>query len=233
MKRGKRYQQVAELVDRNKLYSLDEAAEIIKKTATAKFDETIDLAVRLGLDPRQADQNIRGAVSLPYGTGRTTRVVVFAEGDLARQAEEAGADYVGGQDLVERIQGGWLEFDATVAAPSMMRLVGRLGRLLGPMRLMPSPKTGTVTEDVASAVREIKAGRIEYKLERAPIVHVPVGKASFSQQQIRENVETVLDAIVRARPASVKGRYMRSVAISTTMGPGIKLDPLQFTAGTA
>ena len=233
MKRGKRYQEIVKLVDRNKLYSLEEASELIKKTATAKFDESIDLSVRLGLDPRQADQNIRGAVSLPHGTGNTVRVVVFAEGELARQAEEAGADHVGGQDLVERIQGGWLEFDATVAAPDMMRYVGRLGKILGPMRLMPSPKTGSVTADVASAVQEIKAGRIEYKLERAPIVHVPVGKVSFTAVQIRENVGSVLDAIVRARPASVKGRYMRSVAISATMGPGIKMDPQEFIARIA
>ena len=234
MKRGKRYLEVAKLVDRNKLYSLEEASELVKKTATAKFDETVDLAVRLNVDRRQADQNFRGTVSLPYGTGKQVRVLVFAEGEQAREAQEAGADYVGGQDLVDKIQEGWLEFDAVVATPQMMPIVGRLGRILGPLRLMPSPRAGTVTPDVASAVREIKAGRVEFKLEpRAPIIHIAVGKVSFSPQQIQENVATIMDAIVRARPASVRGRYVQSVVLSATMGPGIKLDPQQFAKSAA
>jgi large subunit ribosomal protein L1 len=230
MKRGKRYRELAKLVDRNKFYNLDEAADLLKQTAKAKFDETIDLATRLGVNPRQSDQNIRGTISLPHGTGTTMRVLVFTTGEeRIQEAEEAGADFVGGEELVERIQDGWMEFDAAIATPDMMRVISRLGRILGPAGLMPNPRSGTVTEDVGQTVREIKGGRIEYRFERsAPIIHVPVGKASFEKEQIKENIAVFMSEIVRARPASARGRYIRSIAVSTTMGPGIKLDPQQF-----
>jgi large subunit ribosomal protein L1 len=230
MKRGKRYRELIKLIDRNRLYSLDEATDLLKQTAKAKFDETIDLAARLGVDPRQADQNVRGTVSLPYGTGTSKRVIVFTTGEeRIREAQEAGANVVGGEDLVERIQGGWMEFDAAIATPDMMRVISRLGRILGPAGLMPNPRSGTVTEDVSKTVKEIKAGRIEYRFERsAPIIHVPIGKASFNKEQIKENISTFMSEIIRVRPASARGRYIRSVAVSATMGPGIKLDPQQF-----
>lgn len=232
MKHSKRYIELMKLVDRTKLHELDEAVGLLKQTANTKFDETIDLATKLGVDPQQADQNIRGTVSLPHGTGKSMRVVVFADGENnIRAAEEAGAETVGGEDLVERIQGGWMEFDAAVAMPDMMRIISRLGRVLGPLGLMPNPKAGTVTEDVGQAVRDIKAGRIEYRFERdSPIIHVPAGKVSFEKHQITENISTVMGELIRVRPASAKGRYIRSVIVSATMGPGIKLNPQQFAA---
>ncbi|MCH8289679.1 50S ribosomal protein L1 [Candidatus Poribacteria bacterium] len=230
-KKGKRYREIAKLVDRSKLYSLSEAAPLLKQTAKSKFDETIDLAARLGVDARHADQNIRGTVALPHGTGKSMRVVVFAQGEKAHEAEEAGADAVGVDDLVDKIVGGWLDFDATVATPDLMRtIMPKLGRILGPRGLMPNAKAGTVTMDVAAIIRNIKAGQIEYRVEReSGIVHVPIGKVSFDPAQITENVEAIMSALVRAKPSSVKGRYLRSIAISSTMGPGIRLDPQQFS----
>ncbi|MFB3040286.1 MAG: 50S ribosomal protein L1 [Candidatus Poribacteria bacterium] len=230
-KKGKRYREIAKLVDRSKLYSLSEAAPLLKQTAKSKFDETIDLAARLGVDARHADQNIRGTVALPHGTGKSMRVVVFAQGEKAHEAEEAGADAVGVDDLVDKIVGGWLDFDATVATPDLMRtIMPKLGRILGPRGLMPNAKAGTVTMDVAATIRNIKAGQIEYRVEReSGIVHVPIGKVSFDPAQITENVEAIMSALVRAKPSSVKGRYLRSIAISSTMGPGIRLDPQQFS----
>ena len=229
-KRGKRYNESVNLVDRAKFYALDEAVTLLKQTAKVKFDETIDLAARLGVDPRHADQNIRGTVALPHGTGKSMRVIVFAEGDKAREAEEAGADEVGTEDLVEKIVDGWMEFDATLATPDLMRtIMPQLGRILGPRGLMPNPKAGTVTMDVEDTIRNIKAGQIEYRVEKeSGIVHVPVGKASFDDQQIKENIQTIMTTLVRARPGSLKGRYLRSVAISSTMGPSIRLDTQQF-----
>jgi len=230
-KKGKRYGEIAKLVDRSKLYSLSEAAPLLKQTAKSKFDETIDLAARLGVDARHADQNIRGTVALPHGTGKSMRVVVFAQGEKAHEAEEAGADAVGVDDLVDKIVGGWLDFDATVATPDLMRtIMPKLGRILGPRGLMPNAKAGTVTMDVAATIRNIKAGQIEYRVEReSGVVHVPIGKVSFDPAQITENVEAIMSALVRAKPSSVKGRYLRSIAISSTMGPGIRLDPQQFS----
>lgn len=229
-KRGKRYREIAQVVDRLKSYDLDEALPLLKKTATLKFKETVDLAVHLGVDPRHADQNIRGTVALPHGTGKQMRVIVFAEGEKAREAEEAGADATGSDDLVERIVGGWLDFDAVVATPDMMRRISsKLGRILGPRGLMPNPKAGTVTMDVAETVRNIRAGQIEYRVEKqSGVIHVPVGKSSFDDYQIQENIETVMSTLIRARPSSAKGRYLKSVAISSTMGVGIRLNPQQF-----
>ena len=229
-KRGKRYRDVQQHVERLNFYTVDEAVSLLKKTSTAKFDETIDLASRLGVDARNAEQNIRGTVALPHGTGKSVRVAVFAEGDKASEAEEAGADFVGSDDLVEKIVDGWLEFDATIATPDLMRsIMPKLGRILGPRGLMPNPKAGTVTMDIAETLQNIKAGQIEYRVERdSGIVHVPIGKASFEEQQIKDNLMTVMDALVKARPAATKGRYIRSVAISSTMGIGIRIDPQEF-----
>ena len=231
MKKGKKHREVAQLVERLKLYNLDEAVPLLKKTATAKFDETVDLAVRLGVDARHAEQNIRGTVGLPHGTGKRVRVVVFAQGDKAREAEEAGADAVGAEDLVEKIVGGWLDFDAAVATPDLMRtIMPKLGRILGPRGLMPNAKTGTVTMDVAETIRNIKAGQIEYRVEKqSGIIHVPIGKISFDDHQIKENLQIVMGALIRARPSTTKGKYVKSVAISPTMGVGIRLDPQQFS----
>jgi large subunit ribosomal protein L1 len=229
-KKGKRYNGINEHVDRLQLYTIDEAVSLVKKTGSAKFDETVDLASRLGIDARQADQNIRGIVALPHGTGKSVRVVVFAQGDPARQAEEAGADFVGTDDLVDKIVGGWLDFDATIATPDLMRnIMPKLGRVLGPRGLMPNAKAGTVTMDVAETIRDIKAGQIEYRAERSSgIVHVPIGKVSFEEESIKQNLNVVMSALVAARPSVVKGRYIRSVAISATMGAGIRIDPQQF-----
>ena len=229
-KKGKRYRDVAEHVERLNLYTVDDAILLLKKTSTAKFDETVDLASRLGVNPTIAEQNIRGTVSLPHGTGKSVRVVVFAEGDQAREAEEAGADFVGTDNLVEKIVDGWLDFDATIATPDLMRsIMPKLGRILGPRGLMPNPKAGTVTTDVAETLQNIKAGQIEYRVERTSgIVHVPIGKTSFEEAQIKDNLNTVMDTLVKARPSSTKGRYIRSVAISATMGAGIRIDPQQF-----
>ncbi|MBM7583438.1 large subunit ribosomal protein L1 [Caldicoprobacter guelmensis] len=229
MKRGKRYQELLKLVDRTKLYDPEEAVRLVKQTANAKFDETVEVAVRLGVDPRHADQQVRGTVVLPNGTGKTVKVLVFAKGDKAREAEEAGADYVGAEELVTRIQNeGWLDFDVCVATPDMMAVVGRLGRILGPRGLMPNPKAGTVTMEVGKAVRDIKAGKVEYRVDKAGIVHVPIGKASFEENKLLENLRALIEAIVRAKPAAAKGTYLKSIVLSSTMGPGIKVNPAKF-----
>ena len=230
-KRGKRYREGAQPVDRLKLYNLDEGVQLLKQAASAKFDETVDLAVHLGVDPRHADQNIRGTVSLPHGTGQEIRVAVFAQGDKAREAEEAGADVVGTEDLVEKIVDGWMEFDTTIATPDLMRtIMPKLGRILGPRGLMPNAKTGTVTMDVAETIRTIKAGQIEYRVEKqSGVIQAPVGKASFEEDQIKENIEAVMGALMRARPSSIKGRYLKTIAVSSTMGVGIRLEPAQFS----
>ncbi len=230
MKPGKRRRAAIEKVDRTKRYPLEEAVKLVKEASFAKFDESVDIAVRLGVNPRHADQMVRGAVVLPHGTGKTKRVLVFAKGDKAKEAEEAGADYVGAEDLAEKIQGGWLEFDTVVATPDLMGVVGRLGRILGPRGLMPNPKVGTVTFEVGKAVREAKAGRIQFRVERAGIVHAKIGQRSFAPEQLADNVRALLGALLRAKPAAAKGTYVRSVAISTTMGPGIKVDPASIQA---
>ena len=230
MKRGKRYLESVKLVDKTKLYDPAEALDLVKKTARAKFDETVEVHVKLGVDSRHADQQVRGAVVLPHGTGRTVRVLVFAKGDKAKEAEQAGADYVGAEDLVAKIQNeNWFEFDVVVAMPDMMRVVGRLGKILGPKGLMPNPKAGTVTMDVARAIAEIKAGKIEYRLDKTNIIHCPIGKASFDLDKLVENFRTLLGAIVRAKPAAAKGQYLRSIVVSSTMGPGIKVNPQRVT----
>jgi large subunit ribosomal protein L1 len=221
----KRAKQALEMIDRGRLYPPNEAVSVLKSLPPAGFDETVELNLRLGVDPRKADQMVRGAVSLPRGTGKTVRVAVFAKGDQARAAEEAGADVVGAEDLVERIQGGRLGFDAAVAAPNMMPLVGRLGRILGPRGLMPNPKSGTVTDDVGKAVTDLKGGLVEYRTDRQGNLHLVIGKRSFEEEALLENLATALDEIVRAKPAAAKGRYLRSITLSTTMGPGIRLDP--------
>ena len=229
MKKGKGYVESAKLVDRTNLYDVEEAVSIIKKTANAKFDETIEAHIKLGVDGRHADQQVRGAVVLPHGTGKKVRVLVFAKGDKVEEAQAAGADFVGGQELVPKIQNeGWLDFDVVVATPDMMGVVGRLGRVLGPKGLMPNPKAGTVTMDVTKAVNDIKAGKIEYRLDKTNIIHVPVGKASFTEEQLADNFHTLMGAIVKAKPAAAKGQYLRSVTITSTMGPGIKLNPVKL-----
>jgi large subunit ribosomal protein L1 len=222
---GKRYLTAAKQIEPRKLYAPDEAVQIVKATASAKFTETIEAHLRLGVDPKQADQQVRGTVVLPSGTGRSVRVLVFAKGEKAKEAEAAGADLVGAEDLVEKIQGGWMEFDVAVATPDVMNVVSRLGRLLGPRGLMPNPKAGTVAMDVGRAVKELKAGKIEFRLDKAAIIHVPLGKSNFTEAQLLENLTTLIDAISRARPASAKGQYLRSIAIASTMGPGVRVDP--------
>ena len=225
MKRGKKYAEAAKLVDRSVLYDADEAISLIKKTAVAKFDETVEAHIRLGVDGRHADQQVRGAVVLPNGTGKTVRVLVFAKGDKVAEAEAAGADFVGGDELIPRIQNdGWFDFDVVVATPDMMGVVGRLGRVLGPKGLMPNPKAGTVTMDVTKAVNDIKAGKIEYRLDKSNIIHVPVGKASFTEEQLNENFTVLMGAIIKAKPSSAKGQYLKSVTLTNTMGPGIKVN---------
>ncbi|HHY96278.1 MAG TPA: 50S ribosomal protein L1 [Firmicutes bacterium] len=226
-KHGKRYQEAAKLVDPEASYDPAEAMELVKKTATAGFDETVEAAVRLGVDPRHADQMVRGAVVLPHGTGRTRRVLVFAKGEKAKEAEAAGADYVGAEDMVAKIQGGWLDFDAAVATPDMMGMVGRLGRVLGPKGLMPNPKTGTVTFEVAAAVREIKQGKVEFRVDKTGIVHVPIGKASFESDKLLENFQALMEALLRAKPPAAKGTYVRSISVAAAMGPGIRINPLR------
>ena len=229
MKRAKKYTEAAKLVDRATQYDVAEAISLVKKTAVAKFDETVEAHIRLGVDGRHADQQVRGAVVLPHGTGKTVRVLVFAKGDKVAEAEAAGADFVGGEELIPRIQNeGWFDFDVVVATPDMMGVVGRLGRVLGPKGLMPNPKAGTVTMDVTKAVNDIKAGKIEYRLDKANIIHCPVGKASFTEEQLTENFNTLMDAIVKAKPASAKGTYMKSVTVTSTMGPGIKVNTLKI-----
>ena len=225
MKKGKRYAEAIKLVDKTKLYDVEEAVSLIKKTANAKFDETVEAHFKLGVDGRHADQQVRGAVVLPHGTGKTVRVLVFAKGDKADQATAAGADFVGAEELIPKIQNeGWLDFDVVIATPDMMGVVGRLGRVLGPKGLMPNPKAGTVTMDVAKAIEDVKAGKIEYRLDKANIIHCPVGKVSFSEQDIKENLEALVGAIVKAKPAAAKGQYLKSVVVASTMGPGIKLN---------
>ena len=230
MKRGKKYQDAAKLVDRSSLYDAGEAMALLKKTSTAKFDETVEVHIRTGCDGRHADQQVRGAVVLPNGTGKKVRVFVFAKNEKVDIAKEAGADYVGGAELVPKIQNeGWLDFDVVVATPDMMGVVGRLGRILGPKGMMPNPKAGTVTPDVAKAIKDIKAGKIEYRLDKANIIHVPFGKASFTEEQLAGNFQALMDAIIKAKPSTVKGTYLKSVVVSTTMGPGIKVNPLSLS----
>ncbi len=225
MKRGKKYADAAKLIDRTALYDAEEAIALVKKTAVAKFDETIEVHLRTGCDGRHADQQVRGAVVLPHGTGKTVRILVFAKGAKIDEATAAGADYVGGEELIPKIQNeGWLDFDVVVATPDMMGVVGRLGRVLGPKGLMPNPKAGTVTMDVTKAINDIKAGKIEYRLDKTNIIHVPVGKASFTEEQLADNFQSLMDAIIKARPSALKGQYIRSATITSTMGPGIRLN---------
>ncbi|HUJ16607.1 MAG TPA: 50S ribosomal protein L1 [Nitrospirota bacterium] len=223
---GKKYKAAAALVDPAKLYSVEESIGLAKKTARTKFDETVDLAVRLGVDPKQADQMVRGTVVLPHGTGKKVKILVFAKGEKEKEARDAGADYTGAEDLADKIQKeGWTDFDVVVATPDIMGLVGRLGKVLGPRGLMPNPKTGTVTFDIARAIKEIRAGKVEYRVEKAGIIHVPVGKASFDENKLVDNAKAVLESILKAKPSSSKGKYLRSATVSTTMGPGVKIDP--------
>ena len=229
MKRGKKYVEAAKNIDRQTLYEAADAISLVKKNATAKFDETIEAHIRTGCDGRHAEQQIRGAVVLPHGTGKTVKVLVFAKGAKAEEAEAAGADFVGGEELIPKIQNdNWFEFDVVVATPDMMGVVGRLGRVLGPKGLMPNPKAGTVTMDVTKAVHDIKAGKIEYRLDKTNIIHVPVGKASFTEEQLSDNFQTLIDAIVKARPSTLKGQYLKSVVIAPTMGPGVKINPMKL-----
>ncbi len=229
MKHGKKYSEAAKLVDRAIAYEPNEAISVVKKTASAKFDETVELHIRTGCDGRHAEQQIRGAVVLPNGTGKTVRVLVFAKGDKATEAEAAGADFVGAEDLIPKIQNeGWFEFDVVVATPDMMGVVGRLGKVLGPKGLMPNPKAGTVTMDVTKAINDIKAGKIEYRLDKANIIHVPVGKASFSEEKLLENFNALMEAIVKAKPSSLKGQYLKSISLACTMGPGVKVSTAKF-----
>jgi len=232
-RQSRRYKQAVEGVDFDRLYSLEEAFKMVKAVPVAKFDETVDIAINLGVDPKHADQMVRGAIVLPNGVGRETRVLVFAKGDKEKEAQDAGADYVGGDELAEKIQGGWFEFDRVIATPDMMGVVGRLGRVLGPRGLMPNPKTGTVTFDVGQAVEQIKAGKIEFRVDKAGIVHAPFGKASFSAEQLLENAEALIGAVLKARPASAKGKYVKSVSVSSTMGPGIRVDETAFAVAEA
>ena len=229
MNKGKKYSDSLKLIDRAKQYDPEEAVALVKQTAKAKFDETIEISVRLGVDPRHADQQVRGAVVLPHGTGKKVRVLVFAKGDKAHEAQEAGADYVGDDDLIRKIQTeNWFEFDVCVATPDMMGVVGRIGRVLGPKGLMPNPKSGTVTMDVTKAIKDIKAGKVEYRVDKTSIVHCPIGKASFGADKLQENLVTLMDAIVKAKPAAAKGTYLKSVVLSSTMGPGIKMNAARF-----
>lgn len=230
MKRGKRYKKTLEGYDKTQLYDPEEAIRQVKQNATAKFDETVEVHIRTGCDGRHADQQIRGAVVLPHGTGKSVRVLVFAKGTKIDEAEAAGADFVGGQELIPRIQNeGWLEFDKVVATPDMMGVVGRLGRILGPKGLMPNPKAGTVTMDVAKAINDLKAGKIEYRLDKTNIIHCPIGKASFGEDQLMENFRALMDAIIKARPAALRGTYLKSVVITSSMGPGVKVNTLRLT----
>ncbi len=229
MKHGKKYIESAKLIDRTTFYELGDAVALTKKSASSKFDETVEIHIRTGCDGRHADQQIRGAVVLPNGTGKTVRVLVFAKGDKVNEAEAAGADYVGGEELIPKIQNeGWLDFDVVVATPDMMGVVGRLGKVLGPKGLMPNPKAGTVTMDVAKAINDIKAGKIEYRLDKTNIIHCPIGKASFTEEQLLQNVNALLDAIVKAKPSTLKGQYLRSITLASTMGPGVKVSVAGF-----
>jgi large subunit ribosomal protein L1 len=229
-KRGKRYQEIAKLVDRQKFYSPAEAIALVKKCATAKFDETVEVAFKLGVDPRHADQQVRGTVILPHGTGREVRVLVFAKADKAEEARQAGADFVGAEDLAEKIQGGWTDFDVAIATPDMMSVVGRLGRILGPRGLMPNPRTGTVTLEVGKAVQESKAGKVEFRVNKEAGMHVPIGKVSFTDEQLYENFVALMDAVVKSRPPAAKGTFIRKVHLSSTMGPGIRVNTQEAVA---
>ena len=220
-KKGKKYQDALKLVDKDKLYSVTEAIDLVKKTSTAKFDETVELHVRLGVNPKYADQQVRGAVVLPNGIGKTKRVLVFAKGEKVAEAESAGADFVGSDEIIQKIQGGWLDFDVAIATPDMMGMVGRLGKILGPRGLMPNPKLGTVTMDLAKAINEAKAGKVEYRTDKAGNIHCPIGKVSFEPDKLQGNYQTLIDALNRAKPAAAKGQYMRAITITSTMGPGI------------
>jgi len=224
--RGKKYLEAKAKVDRNKRFELEEGVKLLLETAYANFDEGVDLAIRLGVDPKKADQMVRGTVVLPHGTGKKVRILVFAKGQKEKEASDAGANFVGGEDLIEKISKGWVEFDKAIATPDMMGLVSKLGKILGPRGLMPNPKVGTVTFDLERAVKEIKAGKVEFKVEKAGVIHVPVGKVSFGFDRLLENIKTLLEVIVRVKPPTSKGIYLRSIALSTTMGPGIKIDPL-------
>lgn len=226
--KGKKYQEAIKLVDRTAVYAVNEAVELVKKTTTVNFDATVEVAFRLGVDPKKADQQIRGAVVLPHGTGKVQRVLVFAKGEKAKEAEAAGADFVGDADMIAKIQKGWFDFDVVVATPDMMAEVGKLGRVLGPKGLMPNPKTGTVTFDVTKAVNEIKAGKVEYRVDKAGNIHVPIGKVSFENEKLVENFTTIFETMLKVKPAAAKGTYMKNVAITSTMGPGIKVDPASF-----
>ena len=228
MSKGKKYIDSVKLIDSTKQYDPDELVALVKQTAKAKFDETIEVSLRLGVDPRHADQQVRGTVVLPNGTGKTVSVLVIAKGEKANEAAAAGADFVCAEDMIAKIQGGWFGFDVCIATPDMMGLVGRLGRVLGPKGLMPNPKTGTVTMDVAKAVHESKAGKVEYRVDKTAIIHCPIGKASFTEQQLGENLRTLMDAVIKAKPATAKGTYIRSAVVSSTMGPGVKLNTLKF-----
>lgn len=228
MKRGKKYEDSQKLFDRQNLFDTADALDLCVKTAKAKFDETVELHVRLGVDSRHADQQVRGAVVLPNGTGKNVRILVFAKGDNIKAATEAGAEYVGAEDMMEKIQGGWMDFDVVIASPDMMGLVGRLGKVLGPRGLMPNPKAGTVTPDVVKAVQEAKAGKIEYRLDKTNIIHCPIGKASFGPEKLKENLDTLMNAIVKAKPAAAKGQYVKSCVVATTMGPGVRINPSRF-----
>ena len=231
MKRGKRYQDSVKLFDKAALYDPEQAVDTCLKTANAKFDETIELSVKLGVDPRHADQQVRGAVVLPNGTGKTIRVLVFAKGEKAKEAQEAGADYVGAEEMVQKIQQeNWFDFDVCVATPDMMGVVGRIGRVLGPKGLMPNPKSGTVTMNVTQAIQDIKAGKVEYRLDKSNIIHVPIGKVSFGQEKLEENFRTLIGAIIKAKPAAAKGQYLRNLTLASTMGPGVRVNPLQVEA---
>ncbi|MCL6547384.1 MAG: 50S ribosomal protein L1 [Alicyclobacillus sp.] len=227
---SKRMAELSKQVDRSKVYDPEEAIRLVKQTATAKFDETVELAARLGVDPKKQDQQVRGAVVLPHGTGKTARVLVFAKGDKAKEAEAAGADFVGDEDMIQKVMQGWMDFDVVVATPDMMGSVGRLGRILGPKGLMPNPKTGTVTFDVTRAVQEIKAGKIEYRVDKQGNVHAPIGKVSFTEEQLLANLSTLVDALQKAKPASAKGQYFRNVTVSSTMGPGIRVNVQKLAA---
>jgi large subunit ribosomal protein L1 len=229
LKRGKKYQDSIKLYDKTKLYDVDEAIELVQKTAKANFDETVEVSIKLGVDPRHADQQVRGAVVLPHGTGKTVKVLVFAKGEKAKEAEDSGADFVGAEELVEKIQKeNWFDYDVVVATPDMMGVVGRLGRVLGPKGLMPNPKSGTVTMDVAKAIKDIKAGKIEYRVDKTSIVHAPIGKVSFGTEKLTENFNVLMGAVIKAKPAAAKGTYLKSVVLSSTMGPGIKLNPAKL-----
>ncbi len=226
MKRGKAYKDASKQIEKHKLYEPTEALNLVKEISKAKFDETVEVHIKLGVDPRHADQQVRGTVSLPHGTGKTVRVLVFAKGEKVKEAEAAGADYAGGEELAEKIQGGWFDFDVAVATPDMMAVVGKLGKILGPRGLMPNPKSGTVTFDIERTINELKAGRIEYRVDKTSIIHAPIGRVSFDIEKLQDNLNAFAEALIKAKPAAAKGQYMRSVSICSTMGPGIKVNPL-------